>query len=168
MEHTTILEQAKTMAALLPALMRQLFAGENGLAAKLPLAQLKVCGAIYVGSRPMSDLGRELGVSQSAMTQIADRLEREGLARRVAAEDDRRIRCLQLTDRGEKMMRLRESARVQRASSVLARLAPAARRDVLAALQTLIGACGAAGEKQRHRSKSRSGATRKGDLGTKK
>ena len=47
-------------------------------AAELPLAQLRVCGVLCDGPRPMSAVSRELGVSLSAMTQIADRLERAG------------------------------------------------------------------------------------------
>ena len=45
----------------------------------------------------MSSLGRELGVSLSAITQIADRLERAGLVTRVAKGGDRRVRRLELT-----------------------------------------------------------------------
>ena len=50
----------------------------------------------------MSALSREFGVSLSAMTRIADRLERARLVKRVAEGGDRRIRHLQLTPRGEK------------------------------------------------------------------
>ena len=59
-------------------MMRQLFSADDHLAAELPLAQLRVCGMLYDGPHPMSVLSRELGVSLSAMTQIADRLERAG------------------------------------------------------------------------------------------
>jgi DNA-binding MarR family transcriptional regulator len=134
--------QAKTIVSLLPTLMRQLFAGADDPAAELPLAQLRVCGVLYGGARSMSAVGRELGVSLSAMTQIADRLERACLVERIATGTDRRIRCLQLTERGEKMMRRREKARVGRVSLVLQHLTPKTRKDVLAALQTLIQASG--------------------------
>jgi DNA-binding MarR family transcriptional regulator len=89
----------------------------------------------------MSALGRELGVSLSAMTQIADRLERANLVQRVAKGDDRRIRCLQLTDSGEKIMRLRQKARIERISDLLEYLNPSARQNVLTSFQTLLGAC---------------------------
>ena len=85
----------------------------------MPLAQLRVCGILYDGPRPMSALSRELGVSLSAMTQIADRLERARLVNRVAEGADRRIRCLQLTERGQKLMRSREDARNRRVLAVL-------------------------------------------------
>jgi DNA-binding MarR family transcriptional regulator len=139
--HTVAFEQARTIARLLPSLMRQLLAGDDDLAAELPLAQLRVCGVLSGGPRPMSALGRELGVSLSAMTQIADRLERAQLVNRVTKGSDRRIRCLELTDRGEKLMRLRESARVERVLAALEHLAPKARGEVLESLQVLIRAC---------------------------
>jgi DNA-binding MarR family transcriptional regulator len=142
MNRALIVEQSHALAALLPALMRKLFAGEDGLAAELPLAQLRVCGALGGGPQPMSALSRELGVSLSAITQIADRLERARLVKRVAKNNDRRVRCLQLTDRGAKMMRLRQQVRVERVRSVLGRLAPKARTETLSALHALIAACG--------------------------
>jgi DNA-binding MarR family transcriptional regulator len=154
MDHTATQEQAETIATLLPTLMRQLMAGEDDPAVELPLAQLRVCAVLHQGPRPMSALSRELGVSLSAMTQIANRLERSRLVRRVSAGTDRRVRRLQLTERGEDMMRLRENARVRRTVTVLGHLAPQARRDVLAALQTLIQACAAANGQDGHQRNS--------------
>lgn len=134
-------QQARAIASLMPALMRGLFTFRGDGAAELPLAQLRVCAILSDGPRPMSTLSRELRVSLSAMTQIADRLERADLVKRVAEENDRRIRCLQLTPRGETMMRQREVARVQAVWAALEHLAPKARTDVLSALETLMGAC---------------------------
>ena len=139
MNHAT-LEQAKTVASLLSALMRQLGTGLKDPAVELPLAQLRICRALCDGSRSMSALGHEFGVSQSAMTQIADRLERARLVKRVAKEDDRRIRRLQLTPRGKKIMRIHDDVRTERILVVLGYLAPKNRKTVLAALQTLIDA----------------------------
>src|SRR5438132_703498 len=90
-------ERANALAAILPPLTRKLFAGEDSVAAQLPLAQLKVCGILFEGPKSMSDLGRDLGVSRSAMTQIADRLERTKLVKRASDGTDRRVRCLKLT-----------------------------------------------------------------------
>jgi DNA-binding MarR family transcriptional regulator len=146
MDEILTLNQARAIASLLPALMRHLFATDDDLATELPLAQLRVCGILYAGPRPMSALSRELGVSHSAMTQIADRLERARLVKRVAAGTDRRIRCLKLTRRGETTMRIREDFRARRVLSVLKRLSPGARRDVLAALETFSGAAAANGQ----------------------
>jgi DNA-binding MarR family transcriptional regulator len=135
------LQQAKTIAALLPKIMRRLAGPDDDFAAKLPLAQLKVCGVLHGGPRRMSSLSDELGVTLSALTQIADRLESAGLVMRVAQGNDRRVRYLQLTERGETVMRLREDARVRRTLAVLERLSPSAREEVTAALDTLFNAC---------------------------
>ena len=73
----------------------------------------------------MSVLSRELGVSLSAMTQIADRLERARLVKRQFEGTDRRVRSLQLTSRGQKIMQAREEARVQRRANGFRSDAPA-------------------------------------------
>jgi DNA-binding MarR family transcriptional regulator len=138
------LTDAKTIAALLPAIMRQIFAGQSDAAFELPLMQLRVCSVLLQGPRPISAVGRELGVSLSAMTQLADRLERAELVTRVAQGDDRRVRCLQLTARGEQLMQSHEDARVRRVALVLQHLAAGQGSEILAALQTLSRACEAA------------------------
>lgn len=125
----TIQSQAQTAAAFLLQLVQGLFPGDDP-AAKLPVAQLRVCNNLRGGRRSMSELSRKLGVSLSAMTQLADRLEKAHLVKRVAQTADRRVRCLQLTERGEKIMQTREEARVQRMSALLERLSPDARQEV--------------------------------------
>ena len=141
MDDAAALEQARTIARLVRGLIGKLTGPDDDLVAKLPLAQLRVCAILYTGPRRMSSLSRELGVSLSALTQIADRLESARLVTRVAHGSDRRVRYLQLTERGETVMRLREDARVQRTRAVLEHLSPKAREDVAAALETLMNAC---------------------------
>jgi DNA-binding MarR family transcriptional regulator len=98
----------------------------------------------------MSDLSRELAVSLSAMTQIADRLERAKLVRRVSTANDRRIRRLQLTDRGKRVMQLHETARIDRVLAVFELLTPKTRKEALATLETLLRASMAAREQDGH------------------
>ncbi len=88
----------------------------------------------------MSVLSRRLGVSLSAMTQIANRLEQAHLVKRVAEVADRRVRCLQLTERGEKIMQLREETRVQRMAALLEHLSPQDRGEVQDALEKMVRA----------------------------
>jgi DNA-binding MarR family transcriptional regulator len=142
LEHE-IVEQAREMTALVLGLTRQLLAVDDQ-AADLPLRQLRVCTALHEEPRSMTALGRELGMSLSAMTQIADRLERAGLVKRSLEGADRRVRCLQLTPRGQKMMQLREQIRIQRVSGVVRTMSQHARNEVLSALQILLTACLAA------------------------
>lgn len=137
MSETIVETQAKAAAAFLLRLVQGLFPGDDP-AAKLPLGQLRVCSALQGGRRSMSALSRKLGVSLPAMTQIADRLEKARLVKRVAETADRRVRCLQLTERGEKIMRLREEGRVRRMSVLLERLSPNARQEVLDVLGMMV------------------------------
>lgn len=141
---TNLTEQAKAMISLLPSVMRNLFRMDDALATELPLAQLKVCVMLLEGPRPMSMLSRETGVSLSAMTQIADRLERSRMVRRIAEGTDRRVRCLQLTPHGEHLMHRRDEERMQSALAVLEHLSPGERKEVLKSLELLLRACSAA------------------------
>lgn len=134
-------EQAEAISSLLPALMRQLLNGQMDPAGGLPLRQLRVCAILQEGPRPMTWLSRSLGISLSATTQIADRLERAGLVRRVAQPSDRRIRWLQLTERAESMMRQRNEVRVRRVRAAIEQLPAEARSEILAALERLMAAC---------------------------
>ncbi|MCE5269012.1 MAG: MarR family transcriptional regulator [Planctomycetaceae bacterium] len=143
-QDNTLADEAKTVAELLIAFMRYLKAGLSDPVINLPLAQLRVCGALRRGPVPMSTLGRELGASLSAMTQIADRLERAKLVRRVPRGDDRRVRCLELTERGQRMMQLHEEAKVNEMAKVLGRLTPEQRQEVTGTLRMLIEAATAA------------------------
>jgi DNA-binding MarR family transcriptional regulator len=141
MSQQELLEVAEAVAALVPRLVRGLNTSEKDPAGDLPLAQLRLCGILSEGLRPMSALSRDLGVSLSALTQIADRLERARLVKRVAEGNDRRVRCLQLTVRGEKMMRKRREDRVLRTLAVLEPLAEQEREAVRSSLEILVDAC---------------------------
>jgi DNA-binding MarR family transcriptional regulator len=141
-------EQAKTIASLLFAVIRRLTAVDHDPVEDLPLAQLRVCGVLYAGPRPMSALSRDLGVSLSALTQIADRLERAELVERVAEGPDRRVRRLKLTPQGEKIMRRREEVRTRRMAAALAGLSPRGRQEVRAALEMLRDACTSSKEQE--------------------
>ena len=143
MSQQDLLETAEVVAGLMPRLARGLTSAEKDPADNLPLAQLRLCGILSEGPRPMSALSRALGVSLSALTQIADRLERARLVKRVAEGNDRRVRCLQLTARGEKMTRQRREARLLRTQAVLEQLSAPQRAAVRASLQVLADACSA-------------------------
>ncbi|MCX7428194.1 MAG: MarR family transcriptional regulator [Planctomycetia bacterium] len=143
MDDSLILEQAHAMASMMLSLMRQLAVPDDSLAARLPLAQLKVCAVLSGGTRSMSSLGRELGVSLSAMTQIADRLELARLVRRIPDPTDRRVKCLELTPRGQRTMRRRQEARARRVVEILGRLSADERAGALATFETLLDACAA-------------------------
>ncbi|MBN2578016.1 MAG: MarR family transcriptional regulator [Pirellulales bacterium] len=134
-------QQAREIIVVLPTVIRHLFTMEGDPAGELPLAQLQVCSLLFDAPRAMTLLSRELKISLSAMTQLADRMERAGLVRRVIEGADRRVRRLQLTPRGEEILRYREEARLQQVVEVIEQLSPRQRRQVLFALRKLLAAC---------------------------
>src|SRR5438128_6688935 len=141
MSEDTLLTQAADLEALLPKLMRRLFTLDPSHPAnELPVAQLRVCTILQAGPRTVSAISEELGISVSAVTQIADRLERAGFVERVAGQDDRRMKRLQLTLHGAEVMRSRRERRVRGAAAALEQLPPAARAEVLHALHVLLDA----------------------------
>jgi DNA-binding MarR family transcriptional regulator len=113
------------------------FLGVDDSTMDLPLRQLKVCLSLYGQSRSMSDIGRELSLSPSAVTQISDRLERRGLIERVFQDEDRRVRKLRLTRKGQQLIRRREKEQLARIDSALETLSEDEINHVLAGLHIL-------------------------------
>lgn len=109
-------------------LMQELMLGQKGrmfaIAGEFDLApaQVMALGRLEPG-RPcaMSELAGALRCDNSNVTGIADRLEARGLVERRAAEHDRRVKMLHLTQDGAELReRLRE--RLSRPPDVLAEL----------------------------------------------
>ncbi|HEX8207170.1 MAG TPA: MarR family transcriptional regulator [Solirubrobacteraceae bacterium] len=121
-------------------LMQELMLGQKGrmfaIAGEFELApaQVMALGRLEPG-RPcaMSELAGALRCDNSNVTGIADRLEARGLVERRAAEHDRRLKMLHLTDQGAEL-RERLWERLSRPPEPLAGLSEedaAALRDVL-------------------------------------
>src|SRR3954471_8962252 len=107
----------------------------------LPLRQLKVCLTLYGQSRSMSEIGRELKLSPSAVTQVSDRLERRGLIERVSQDEDRRVRKLRLTRKGQQLVRSRERKQLRRIATALDALSANELSQVMTGLETLAQSC---------------------------
>jgi DNA-binding MarR family transcriptional regulator len=136
-----LLQQAETITALLPQLMRQLFRlDENDPTTELPLAQLRVCSTLQAEPRTMSVLSRELGTTLSAMTQITDRLERAQLVERITGGEDRRVKLLRLTPHAESLLQARRDRRIKHVTLVLERLSAPIREQIIIALNDLLSA----------------------------
>ena len=99
-------QDAQRVADLLLAFLRGLRSGGNGHdpVAELPLAQLRLCNVLADGPRPMSEISREIGTSLRRGYADCRPIGACGLDQARAAGDNRRIRCLQLTEQGEEMM----------------------------------------------------------------
>lgn len=141
MSEEVLREQSEALVTLLSRLMRRLFTlTADDPAMELPGAQMRMCTVLWDGPRTMSALGDELGISHSAITQIADRLERAEMVERLPEADDRRCKRLALTSRGIAVMQARRDRRVGRTRKVLELLSPRDRQAAVAALEILLDA----------------------------
>lgn len=137
----TLSRQATELETLLPTLMRRLFTlDRDNVVYDLPVAQLRVCSLLQSGPRTLSTLSQDLYISVSAMTQIADRLERAGMVERVSGSEDRRVRLLQLSPLGVERMKSRREMRIHRAVESLLQLSEEERCTVLDAVNLLLSA----------------------------
>jgi DNA-binding MarR family transcriptional regulator len=134
-------QQGERLAAAISRILRSLNKLESEeIETALTIPQARVCGLLREGPQAMTAVSRELGISLSAVTQIADRLQREGLVSRTCGEDDRRVRLLQLTEQGLQRVQRRHARRLQRALIILETM-PADQREVsLKALEALAAA----------------------------
>jgi DNA-binding MarR family transcriptional regulator len=115
--------------------LRLATAGDLSLTAAGVLARL-----IREGPQRLTELAAVEGLSQPGMTQLATRMERDGLVRRTASRDDRRGVLVGVTDAGREVVERRRDERAAALHELLARLDPADRdaiRDALPALGRL-------------------------------
>lgn len=141
MSEQALHDQATAVASVIPKIMRRLFALDaNDPGMELPVAQLRVCSILRDGPRTTSALSRELGISVSATTQIADRLERADLVERVVEEQDRRVKSLSLTAHGAELMRGRDARRERQILNALERLSSEQRQAIINGLRILLEA----------------------------
>jgi DNA-binding MarR family transcriptional regulator len=89
----------------------------------------------------MSEIGREIGMSPSAVTQVSDRLERRGLVERVSPNGDRRVRRLQLTAKGLRLMRRHEEKQLERIAGALDQLTEKELDQLMLGLEILTRSC---------------------------
>ncbi|HEY3412538.1 MAG TPA: MarR family transcriptional regulator [Armatimonadota bacterium] len=146
----TLDEQAGRLEQVLPEIARRLFTlTPEHPASELPVGQIRVCSILQNGPLTLSAVGEILSISSSAMSQIADRLERAGYVARTMEADDRRVRFLGLTPLGEEMMAVRREHRKHRACLALSRLDCKQREALLKSLGILAEAALAVQEAQK-------------------
>lgn len=137
----TLREHSEAIVEALTKLMQRLFSvTTDNLAMELPVAQLRVCSLLWDGPRTMSSLAEALNISHSAITQIADRLERTELVERAIEEDDRRCKKLALTPKGIEVLEQRLEHRIQRVMNAMASLNSHQRDAVVASLNVMLDA----------------------------
>lgn len=141
MSESILYEQSEEIVSMFAGLARRVFtleADDPGM--EMPVAQMRVCAVLVEAPKTMGAISRELGISTSAITQIADRLERTGMVERIMESDDRRCKRLRLTELGHDKMRSRRERRVSRMQQAMDKLLPEDRVAVVSALRKLFDA----------------------------
>ena len=142
---------AERVEALIPQAMRALYRQDPAdPLMDYSVPQLRLLRSLIAGPSTASSLGEDLGLSVSAITQMANRLEASGLVARTDDAVDRRIKHLSLTERGVELLAERRSRRIDQAQAVLARLTAEQRKRLIQALDTVVLAGGSQDGKQPH------------------
>jgi DNA-binding MarR family transcriptional regulator len=141
--------EAQETAARVSALLRHLFLYDRGNLLRvieesgLSMAQCKTLlelGGLGEASeaRQVSELAETLGVSVPAMSRAVDGLVKKRLATRVEAPEDRRVRRVEITERGKKLVETLAVVRQAGMETFAASLTAAQRRKLDAAVDALM------------------------------
>lgn len=127
---------------LRPALARRFAAARSpelrGELGSVTVHQLEVLHGLAAGEVTMSQLARRLDVSESAATDLADRLVRQGLAERHADPCDRRVVVLALSEEGRRIIGRIERQRRKMAESILGALSDVQLRELLGLIEVMV------------------------------
>jgi DNA-binding MarR family transcriptional regulator len=119
--------QAKLLHTLIASLMRE-FRLEPGMLAGSPYAELHANDVELFELLAQPDtwsvhaIARALHAPISTVSSALDRLERRGLIRRVRIASDRRMMCIELTPRGNRLAGRLRKTHVRNCRAMLARL----------------------------------------------
>jgi DNA-binding MarR family transcriptional regulator len=92
--------------------------------------------------RGVSEIGDDLGITGGAASQLIDRLVQQGLVSRTEDPQDRRVKHIDLTDKGLQILHAGRPAPAQWLEDLGALLTPAEREQVIAAMRLLIDKAG--------------------------
>lgn len=134
-----LLPLAIELETALPKLMRMLFRHTPGdPLGDLPMAQLRLVRLLSNRSYTVSEIGAELGMTPSAVTQMTNRLIRLGMVQRNEAPQDRRVRIITLSAAGQQLMQDRQRIRIERAQAVLERLSMEDGENLLSSVRSFL------------------------------
>lgn len=140
-------DRAIRIEGLLPRVLRTLFKPDpNDPLVDIPVGQMRMLRLLTLKAWTPSNLGEELGLSVSAVTQMANRLDSIGFVSRVEDPLDRRVKHLTLTPLGRANMIRRRDRRVYRLESVMSNMPVDRQVEFIALLEELIEASAEASE----------------------
>jgi DNA-binding MarR family transcriptional regulator len=142
-------EEARETAARISALLRHLFLydrgnllrviEESGLSMTQSKTLLELGGlGEAIEARQVSDLAEALGVSVPSMSRAVDGLVRKRLATRVEDAEDRRVRRVEITAKGKKLVDALMVVRQAGMETFAASLTAAQRRKLDLAVDSLM------------------------------
>lgn len=85
-----------------------------------------------------AEIAERTGVTRATITGLIDTLERSGLVERTPHTDDRRMTCVMLTPRGERLLRKLLPAHFRQMAWLMSPLDPAERRTLVRLLTKLL------------------------------
>jgi DNA-binding MarR family transcriptional regulator len=106
--------------------------------ASLSFSQVNVIMRLYHdGSAAVSELGREMGVTNAAASQVIDRLVQHDIIARTEDPADRRVKRLALSDKGRHLVSQAMEARSRWLEGLASSLEPAQQEEIISALKLL-------------------------------
>ncbi len=124
-----------TSAELLSAINSALAKKGTSQARFRLLLQLRRAGP---GGLHPSGLAENLGINRASVTSLVDGIEREGLAKRLACEGDRRAIMVALTPKGARFIDSIAPGRLRRVSELMRCLSEAERKTLAGFLDKII------------------------------
>jgi DNA-binding MarR family transcriptional regulator len=115
----------------------------NVLDSAVTLPQFRLLSVLAdLGPAPSGQAARTLGLDPSTITRLADRMVAAGHVARGTDPQHRGVVTLELTASGRDLVAAADAWRQHELARIMARLAPAERAEVTAALGLLVGAAG--------------------------
>jgi DNA-binding MarR family transcriptional regulator len=103
----------------------------------LTASQLLVLRCLKDGRQKMSDISRVVGLTNSTVSGIIDRLERSGYVERIRDEEDRRVVWVHVTEDLKQLMKSIPVMQDTYFDSFLEEISPEERQSILKSLQLL-------------------------------
>jgi DNA-binding MarR family transcriptional regulator len=116
---------------------------------ELTPVQARLLCILLDGPRGMADLAQCFGVEKAAVTGLADRAERRGLAQRSSVPGDRRALQVSLTETGKQAAIAFHAEVIVEVNQIIAGLEPSDREQFRTAIAGVIARCQTIHDQQR-------------------
>ena len=101
-----------------------------------------ICAVVVPGRIRMAELGRQLHMEKSALSNLVDRAEQRGLLTRVRDDADRRVTWVELTEVGHELAVRTHCEVTARASELVSRLTLTDQRQLTGVVHRLLDEAG--------------------------